>query len=223
MPCRQKTKRDAMRAWKLTATAILAWALSTGCASVEYHRIAENTAAMEKAPGLEGVYRKPGFEIGSYGALGIETVERTDLACERELRSYLVDRFRMALEERELVSLVSVAPLGADAADADRLRFKIGITECDPGSGFVRWFFGMGSGRTDMQIEGQLTDAETGDVLFEFAERRAETGNPWFGVNLLVFSSEHYLKRSIRHIADSVAGYLADDPVGGRAIRRILY
>ena len=57
------------------------------------------------------------------------------------------------------------------------------ITKFERGSGWSRYFGGLlflGTGATDLQVEGRLVDAATGAVIMEFADRRRHLGNtPW--------------------------------------------
>lgn len=64
------------------------------------------------------------------------------------------------------------------------LRIDTTITRFYMGSGFLRYInyflFFLPSGATDLQIEGRITQADTGQLVCEFADRRRELGNtPW--------------------------------------------
>lgn len=66
------------------------------------------------------------------------------------------------------------------------LRFEAALTGWDEGSGWLRYLFGIlstpfrliGTGPTRLQWEGRITDARTGAVLIEFADKRVHPGGP---------------------------------------------
>ena len=59
-------------------------------------------------------------------------------------------------------------------------RLRLAITDYERGTGLLRMIFGMPFlGGVKIQIEGQLRDLRTSDVLAEFARRTANAGTAW--------------------------------------------
>ena len=66
--------------------------------------------------------------------------------------------------------------ISANNADA-RYKLDLAITHMDPGSAAKRiWAGEFGAGHAQLQIEGKVTDTESGEVVAEFAERRRSSG-----------------------------------------------
>jgi hypothetical protein len=157
--------------------------------------------------------RYRGIAIG-HVAVGHELVADPD-----EAGSYATF-FRLALREElldldkfDFVSLdSSLTGIPAEQRD-DVLLFEGMVTKMDFGSGlkrylsFFAWFFQ--SGATDLQIEGRITNAGSGVVLAELADRRRSLCNTPFGPNPKTLGADYAMKQTARKTAECLAQFIA--------------
>jgi len=128
--------------------------------------------------------------------------------------------FFRAVLRRELVKLNKFDFVGLDNGEGgqqDRdepgtLLVEGKITKFDMGSGFWRyvsyflWF--LQSGATDFQIEGRITEADTGKLLVEFADRRRHLCNTPFGPNPHNFDKGYAMKVTATETARCLAQFI---------------
>jgi hypothetical protein len=114
------------------------------------------------------------------------------------------------------------------------LRIDTTITRFYMGSGFLRYInyflFFLPSGATDFQIEGRVTDAGTGKLILEFADRRRDLGNTPWGPNPRNFHHGFAMTVTAAKTATAFAAFVntvrggdsADEPgagpTGGRKV-----
>lgn len=135
---------------------------------------------------------------------------------DREKAQQYTTYFRCVAQKRLLrIHRFEVVALDPDFAqaqgDSSKLLLLEGkITKFDMGAGLARWLsFSLrifNSGATDFQIEGRITDASTGDLVMEFADRRRHLGNTPWGPNPKTFNDDFVMKITI----DQAAACLAD-------------
>ena len=93
------------------------------------------------------------------------------------------------------------------------LRLEAMVTKFDFGSGKLRywgWFLPLFQSKaaSDFQIEGRLTDAQSGAVLIEFADRRRHLGNTPFGPNPKTFRDDFVMKHTVRETTRAVSAFI---------------
>lgn len=127
-----------------------------------------------------------------------ETVALSDI----EKKMY-ADALKNSLEDEILKDgLFQLASAGADL----ELHSFIGVM--DPGNGFMRWFFGMGMGKADFQVESKMVDTASGDTVMTYAYRTQDTGSPLFGLNLSELDDQKQVKNAMEEIGESYAKFL---------------
>jgi hypothetical protein len=136
-----------------------------------------------------------------------------------EAQSYAIF-FRLALQHALLeqggFDFVSLDSDLLDVPEHQRdkaLLFEGMVTKLDFGSGLKRylsfflWF--LQSGATDFQIEGRITDAASGAVLAEFADRRRSLCNTPFGPNPKTLNPNYAMHQTAKSTADCLAAFIA--------------
>lgn len=78
----------------------------------------------------------------------------------------------------------------------------------DPGNGFMRWFFGMGLGKADFQMESKIIDTATGKTVVSYAYRAQDPGHAWFGLNLSELDNQTQVDNAMKDIAKSYSKFL---------------
>jgi len=72
---------------------------------------------------------------------------------------------------------ISIKHVAFGAETGKKARLDLTITEMTPGSAFARMVAGeLGAGHAWVQIEGRVTDEESGVLLVSFADRRRGSG-----------------------------------------------
>jgi len=72
---------------------------------------------------------------------------------------------------------ISIKHVAFGAETGKKARLDLAITEMTPGSAFARMVAGeLGAGHAWVQIEGRVTDEESGVLLVSFADRRRGSG-----------------------------------------------
>lgn len=157
--------------------------------------------------------RYRGIAIGHVG-VGHELVASPD-----EALGYATF-FRLALRH-ELLELgaFDFVSLDADLAELpagqrdDVLLFEGMVTKLDFGSGvkrylsFFAWF--LESGATDLQVEGRITNAGSGAVLAELADRRRSLCNTPFGPNPKTLDAGFAMRQTAKETAECLARFIA--------------
>ena len=159
------------------------------------------------------VYLPDGVELAPYRAMILEevTVGKRWVESPEEAESYATF-FRYVLrDELNKVEGVELATLDADllerlSGEIPVLRLEGKITRFYLGSGWQRFFLSRGA--SDLQFEGRLTDARTGRLLMEFADRRRHLGNTPFGPYYRTFSHEFVMKVTMRETAECLARFV---------------
>lgn len=118
-------------------------------------------------------------------------------------KKMFADYLKQSLEEQ--ISKKGLYHISADASD---YKIESFIGKLDPGNGFLRWFFGFGLGRSDLQVEAKLVESATGELVASYGYRRQDAGNPLFGLNLSEMDNEKQVKNSMEEIAKSFTKFL---------------
>ncbi len=107
------------------------------------------------------------------------------------------------------------------------MRIDTTMTRFYMGSGLLRYvnffLFFLPSGATDLQLEGRITDAATGKLICEFADRRRELANTPWGPNPRNFRRTFAMTVTAAKTATAFATFVStvrdgngdDDPFGG--------
>ncbi len=127
--------------------------------------------------------------------------------------------FLRVLLRRELVKLGKFELVSLDKDFQERDESLEGllvmdgmITKFDMGSGLMRymsfflWF--LESGATDLQIEGRLTEADSGKLVLEFIDRRRHLGNTPYGPNPDNFGHDFAMRVTARETARCMAKFV---------------
>ncbi len=101
---------------------------------------------------------------------------------------------------------------GKGASSARVLLLEGKITKFDMGSGTMRYFsyfipFLQG-GATDFQIEGRITEADTGRLVLEFVDRRRHLCNTPYGPNPSSFDGGFAMRVTAKETARCLAAFL---------------
>lgn len=203
--------------------AIVVGTLQTGC--VHYpeprHTYEFLTRYDRMSPRLEPrlslIYLPPGASFSSYRNLIVGNVAVGENWVESPVQAqryatYLRMLLARELRDTERFQVVELDPGGHFTGPT--VRFEGKLTGFDTGSGAMRFFsyflfFLQSGGATDLQIEGRLYDAATGEVLMELVDRRRHLGNtPWLP-NPKTFSDEFVMKHTVWETARSLAGIIS--------------
>jgi len=104
--------------------------------------------------------KSPAIELGEISAIGV-----------KDHKGVTVDNCVAWLKSDLQGKLIS-----ASYTDS-RYKLDLVISHMDPGSAAKRiWAGEFGAGHAQLQIEGIVTDTESGEVVAEFAERRRSSG-----------------------------------------------
>ena len=152
-------------------------------------------------------------------AIGHVDVGHELVTCPEEALCYATF-FRLALRhallEQGQFQSVTMDPDLLDVPQPQRdhfLLFEGMVTKLDFGSGpkrylsFFLWF--LQSGATDFQIEGRLTNAGSGAVVAEFADRRRDLCNTPFGPNPKTLNADYAMRQTAKTTADCLAQFIA--------------
>lgn len=135
--------------------------------------------AEDKRAGLVGI--APGFTPKAYRRISVEIFTMTDKNIEGDddkqfaqvmpvyLQAKLVEQLRAA----GLFEQVSTPEDAASPPEGEKtLKLQGTITELSGGSRGLRFWIGFGAGRSKVQLETRMVDAESGAVLLVTADRR---------------------------------------------------
>jgi len=166
---------------------------------------------------LDLAYRSPDARLSSYSCLYIA---RPALRCPvpAELKSEDVDKLVEHLRHRLYVHMVGrncfdLVTKNAELVEALGPRYRVcrletTITRLSLGDPWLRYLVGLDVGGVEVQQEGQIVEAGTGQVLIEFADRRIEGGNPRFGFGFETFDASLLLRKAVGIQALAIAQYV---------------
>ena len=195
---------------------VLLLIMSSGCA-LNRNLAISHTYTVGQAQTLSPhnlVYRahiEAGFYIEPYDTLVIHTVDVSHLTQHQELAGEIGEEFRMELRRR-LESVLSgkrVVFSDAPTTSPTTLHLRFAVTEFSPGSGLLRWTFGLGWGAAMLQVEGRGEASGHNRPVFEFARKKSFDGYPMGGLNVTVMDNESTLKQSAQELAKDVASFIA--------------
>jgi hypothetical protein len=148
-------------------------------------------AGDDKAPRKPGTYEEIAdvdrvelvepFKLSSYTTLVVPPVDGSEVKLpDRDDNTYRPVKVVLACAGAaitaqladilgERVKIVSETPKSTD----ETLILRMKITEMNPGSRAARMWVGMGAGRANVEIEGELVDAKSDKVLLKFGTGRA--------------------------------------------------
>jgi len=168
-------------------------------------------------PALSLVYLPEPAKLSRYRSIIISdfTVGEHVLKDRKAADSYaLLFRMLVKIAVTKSGSFEHVALEAPVDADQPACRIEGMITKFKRGSGWSRYFGGLlflGTGATDLQVEGRLVDATTGAVIMEFADRRRHLGNtPWGPNPRNLKDGDFAMNVTAKLTADGLAFFLQD-------------
>lgn len=110
--------------------------------------------------------------------------------------------------------VVTTDPSYAEIAAGDRKAAKmvLFISHLNESNGILRYVIGFGAGSVDVQVEGRVVDAETGERLMEFADRRRQSGDPYSGLNPTVVMAAPLVEKVLEQQAAAIVKVLVRQP-----------
>ena len=167
-----------------------------------------------KAYTMGRVYFAKGFLLADYPVLhfaGVRVLPKADKGYEHQdhYRKFFADRLLGNLRALGRFEVVTEAP----AQTASRVaRLEVWISDLHEGSGTMRYVVGFESGSVDVQVEGRVVDAQSGEVVLEFVDRRREAGSPNSGLNPKVVMAKPLVENVLLVHASEVAKLLRERP-----------
>lgn len=212
----------ARRAWPVLAGFLLVVLAGCRCprAVHTYEYLSDYSEMVAEYEPLVSLVRVPEqTDLSAYRGVVIGPIEVGEEWVESRPEAISYATFMRVVLRNELAKLerfqfVEFDSLSDDADEtlAGALRIDGKITKFDMGSGFMRymsyflWF--LQSGATDLQIEGRITEADTGDVLVEFADRRRHLGNTPYGPNPANFRHGFAMHVTAKQAATCLARFI---------------
>jgi hypothetical protein len=202
-----------MRKTWLSVPIVISVLFLTGCVTVQPSGYLDNYDGLKSSAGLKKVSRDSALSFAEKKTLFVETPQ-LDMSglklTEIEAKGYakqFANKLAAKLSDSGLFLSVANSAEGA-TYNNESYVFKSQISRLNPGNGFVRWFWGMGAGMSDVQIEGKLIDKTSNQAVMQFADRRRESGNPLFGFNIGSLNNDKQINRSMDNIVKSLTKYL---------------
>ena len=221
-------RTDWFRAHRFSCAALLAalvcTALSLGCSPPKAVETCEFLIHYERMtdrldPLVSLAYMPPDSGVAGYRTLvirsldvGTQWVEQAEQA--PPYLAYFRTMFAGSLAKRKVFEQVITHPdpLVLKHAPGPVLNMDARVTVFHLGSGWGRyfsyWLMFLSSAATDFQIEARLTDADTGKLVMEFADRRRHQGNTPFGPSPKTLRNDFVMNYTIRLTAGSLAELL---------------
>jgi len=214
--------RPAARLWHLGALAALAM-LQAGCSFPKpirtYEFILHHDRMSDRfEPVVSLVYIAENVDLMRYQDLLIDPVTVGEEWVEDRPQAARYATYFRALLRKMLVESgrfhVVTLDLG-EALPTPTLRLEAMVTKFDFGSGKLRYwgwflpFFGS-KAASDFQIEGRLSDAESGAVIIEFIDRRRHLGNTPFGPNPKTFRDDFVMKHTVRETVRAISVFIQE-------------
>jgi uncharacterized protein DUF4410 len=196
---------------------------SRGWATVLLFAIAVPLMAARKAPVTPGRYEGWGpdidkveivktFRLSSYAKVVVvpldvfSVAEKGDADLADKVASVLIEATPPFFEGvRKELTKIPVVEEGT-SVDAGVLIVRGKITVMDPGSRSKRMWVGYGAGAARTAIEGEIVDAQTGEVFVRFTQER-RSGIDRFGKGS---SYEEIMKRNLSAVGRDVAHLLSE-------------
>jgi hypothetical protein len=153
------------------------------------------------------------FSLADYKKLVVEPVNTVDCKLpDRDDNTYqpVVDYLAAApallteiLQAKLKGTIPVVTPADASSAPGKALILRTRITEVNPGSRAARYAVGMGAGRAQTFMRGQIIDSSTNQTLIEFENAKATGWGGFFGG-----SYEKVFHKELTELGDSIANLL---------------
>ncbi len=164
----------------------------------------------DRGAGLVGIAN--GFELRGYQAIAVDRFEVSDASVQGERDRAAADR-AVALLHAELLRQLAATGLfpdvinlagGIPAGDGRPiLRLEGAVTRFDPGSATLRYFVGLGTGRSTVEVLTRFVDGRSREVVMVTFDRRVSPFD-FFG------GSDHDgLGDSVTALARGLADFLA--------------
>lgn len=187
----------------------------SGCATTtEPTGFLRDSGTLRAGQRLDQVYTAPGFTPRHYSTVGV-AVESPLMVAPRglsieNLTAYLSREVVAHLQQTGLFS--TVVPSSVQPPGAPGLRCELAITQLDPGSRALRWWFGeFGAGHAIVQVEGRCLDAQTTTLMLAFVEQRR--GAAIFDIT--GGNSQSLIEEDLRNIAHDFSQQLLSPGGGG--------
>jgi hypothetical protein len=146
----------------------------SACATVEPRGYLENYDQLKSGRYIERFWSDPNkIAQGGYKIIVIGKIESRVADSEKVTGAQACSWLRSAI----LRGATSVEYFPLEAGAGKNARLDLAITEMTPGSAFGRTMWGeFGAGHAWVQVEGRVTDEESGVLLVSFADRRRGSG-----------------------------------------------
>lgn len=201
----------------LTMIAVLI--ATSACGSLRVSPVTSATpppVTMAEDGDLGLVYLAPGFAFPKYDTLVVrEPALGSALPIKDIEPEQMTVYLKMALI-KQLLATGLFARVTDDRAVLEERSGKVLVlestfAELDPGSRALRYFVGMGAGRTKVQVESEIKDVATRDLVFKASDRRVG----WIGG--FGGDSQSFILESIDDIAKGHAKFIKRVSAGGSA------
>lgn len=193
--------------------------VAAGCGAVHVSPVdmaANQGQEMVEDSDLGKVYLAPGFFFRGYDVLVIG-----DVAPGAALPMKDIDPEAMGIYFKSSLvrQLAQVGVFGRVTDDKSALApgggrvvvLESTFSDLDPGNRALRWIAGFGAGRTKVQVETELKDPQTKQVLFRASDRRVGALGAFGG------STEGFILESLDKIAEAHANFIKRVAATGKA------
>jgi hypothetical protein len=146
----------------------------SGCATVEPSGYLKNYDQLKAGKYIERIWSDPDkIAQGQYKGIVIGQIESRVADSVIITREDTCNWLRSAIFRGD----ISIKHMAFGAETGKKVKLDLAITEMTPGSAFARMMAGeFGAGTAKVQIEGRVTDEESGVLLVSFADRRSGSG-----------------------------------------------
>ncbi|HTL48325.1 MAG TPA: DUF4410 domain-containing protein [Verrucomicrobiae bacterium] len=149
-------------------------------------------------------YRSPDLVPDSLKALAVSDPRFGERAAISDDEKALLGR-RLQQDLEEKIQARNFFKTGTAGGD---FQIETLIAKIHPGSPFKRWFWGFGSGSSDVQVEFKLTRTGSAEPLAAYAYRRADGGVSLLGLNVTELSGKRHLEKAMDKAASAFVDFL---------------
>ncbi len=165
---------------------------------------------------VEQVWVDPDFDIKNFSTLYITPVQvapgaaqdAQSLANAKKLSKMMQAQMVSSFKTTEMFNVVAGNSF-LKKGDKSVLVLQTRITIIDNGKGWVRNLIGFGAGATTVQLEGKVFDARYKRTYMEFADRRVNPGNRFFGGKKSTCDAEFLQGIDLKRISQALVDLFA--------------
>lgn len=204
----------------MVAIATACVGLSVGCGALRTTPIEtplSRGVEMVEDANLQKVYLKPGVNFSGHDALVVAAVSTAGVVPLKELDPDEMGVYFRHILVKELAAAgifqaVSDDPGGVRPTSGPTRKVLIlnsTFSDLDPGNRALRYFVSFGAGRTKVQVETEIRDAETKELLFKSSNRRVGAMGAFGG------DTKGFITESLDAIAADHAAFMKRIKTGG--------